>query len=360
MSVPPVPVRAGPLAPMLVLLALAAVAGCSTGPPAPYQATVSSCYAFAVQALDRHVTVTSVPRACAGLSREQIDLVVERAVRDAVGPQPKAGRRLAHKEAAYLAYLVTVVPPPRAPAPPVAAPAGGPAGLPLDLGALGAWVVTVAAGARLAAGWLAGGGLRRGYRRAAGVPRPVIAGHLALAVAGLGIWVGFVATGAATLAWVAVGVILSVAGLGMATLAGGLPAGRRRGPARGRHGGQPRPACGAGHGGARAGGQARPGDRGPRHARGEHDPAGGTRRDRGRLIVPVRQHELLVHPLIERVPGCQLLQFRYELGMFPRRQPGLGQCLRDPQPQQVQPPGLLFQPGPVRQRCRKGTRRGPS
>ena len=55
------------------------------------------------------------------------------------------------------------------------------------------------------------------------MPRPVIAGHLALAVAGLGLWIGFVATGAAALAWMAVGVILSVAGLGMATLVGGLP-----------------------------------------------------------------------------------------------------------------------------------------
>jgi len=222
--VPPVLTRAAPLAPALVLAAFAALAGCSSGPPAPYQASVSACYAFAVQALDRHVTVTSVPRACSGLSHEQINLVVERAVRDVIGPQPKAkGRRLAHKEAAYLAYLVTVAPPPSAPAPPVAAPAGRPAGRPLDLGALGAWVVTVAAGARLAAGWLVGGGLRRGYRRAAGVPRLVIAGHLTFAVAGLGIWIGFVATGAAALAWVAVGVILSVAGLGMATLVGGLP-----------------------------------------------------------------------------------------------------------------------------------------
>jgi len=227
-TVPPVLTRAAPLAPALALAALAALAGCSAGAPAPYQASVSACYAFAVQALDRHVTVTSLPRACAGLSHEQINLVVERAVRDVVGPRSKAeGRRLAHKEAAYLGYLVTVAPPPRAPAPPVAAPAGRPAGrpagLPLGLGALGAWVVTVAAGARLAAAWLAGGGLRRGYRRAAGVPRLVIAGHLALAVVGLGIWIGFVATGAAALAWVAVGVILSVAGLGMATLVGGLP-----------------------------------------------------------------------------------------------------------------------------------------
>jgi len=229
MTVPPGLARAGPLAPMLVLLALAPAAGCAAGPPARSQGTVSTCYAFGVRALTRHVTVTSVPPACAGLSHEQINLAVERAVHDVVGPRPKAeGRRLAHQEAAYLAYLITVVPPRRAPAPRVRAPvvprpAGRPARLPLDLGALGAWVATVAAGAWLAAGWLTGGGLRRDYRRAAGVPRPVIAGHLALAVAGLGAWIGFVVTGAPVLAWVAVGVILSVAGLGLATLVGGLP-----------------------------------------------------------------------------------------------------------------------------------------
>jgi hypothetical protein len=55
------------------------------------------------------------------------------------------------------------------------------------------------------------------------VPRAVVAGHAALALSGLGIWIAFLATGVTALAWTAVGVVLAVAGRGMATLAGGLP-----------------------------------------------------------------------------------------------------------------------------------------
>ena len=103
------------------LLAAVLMAGCSSGPRAPYRATTSTCYAFSVQALDRHITVTSVPRACARLSHEQINLAVARAVRAVVGPRPKvAGRRLAHRELAYLKYLIKAAPVP-APAPVAAA-----------------------------------------------------------------------------------------------------------------------------------------------------------------------------------------------------------------------------------------------
>ena len=206
----------------LAVIATLPAAGCASQ-PATSQATVATCYAFALQALGQHVTVTSVPPACTGLTHEQINLAVDRAIRTAVGPHRKVvARRLAHEQAAYLAYLVTVVPP-RAPAAPVAAPARPSSRLPLDLAALAAWTVTAAAGAWLLAGWIAGGGLRRGYARAAGVPRAVIVGHFTLALTGLGIWIAFLATGAAALAWAAVAVVLSVAGLGMATLAGGLP-----------------------------------------------------------------------------------------------------------------------------------------
>jgi hypothetical protein len=190
---------------------------------------VASCYAFAVQALNQHTRVTSVPAACTGLTHEQINLAVDRAIRAVVGPHRKVvARRLAHKEAAYLSYLVTVVPP-RAPAPQVAGPATPSNRVPLELAALAVWVVTVAAGIWLLAGWIAKGGLRRGYARVAGVPRVVIVGHFTLALTGLGIWVAFLATGVAALAWVSVAVVLSVAGLGMATLAGGLPEQRRPG-----------------------------------------------------------------------------------------------------------------------------------
>jgi hypothetical protein len=188
---------------------------------------VASCYAFAVQALNQHVTVTSVPAACVGLTHEQINLAVDRAIRAVVGPHRKVvARRLAHEEAAYLSYLVRVVPP-RAPAPRVAGPATPSSPLPLDVAALAAWAVTVAAGTWLLAGWIARGGLRRRYARVAGVPRAVIVGHFTLALTGLVIWIAFLATSVPALAWASVAVVLSVAGLGMATLAGGLPEQRR-------------------------------------------------------------------------------------------------------------------------------------
>jgi hypothetical protein len=212
----------------LAVVALAATAvlpaaGCSARQPAVSRATVATCYAFAVEALNQHVTVTSVPAACAGLTHEQINLAVDRAIRAVVGPHRKAvARRLAHKEAAYVAILVTVVPS-RAPAPPAASPATPSRRVPLDLAALIAWEVTVAAGAWLVVNWIADGGLRRRYVRVGGVPRAVIVGHFTLAFIGQGIWIAFMVTGLRALAWAAVAVVLSVAGLGMATLAGGLP-----------------------------------------------------------------------------------------------------------------------------------------
>ncbi len=192
---------------------------------------MATCYAFAVRALDQRVTVTAVPPACRGLNHEQINLAVDRAIHAVAGPHRKAvARRLDHKEAAYLSYLVTVVPPRAQPAP-VAAPSQPSSRVRLDLAALAAWVVTAAAGARLLAGWLTRGGLRRRYTRVAGVPRAVIAGHFVLALTGLGIWIAFLATGLHALAWAAVGLVLAVAGLGMATLAGGLPEGHLAGAA---------------------------------------------------------------------------------------------------------------------------------
>lgn len=211
---------------VLAVTAALPAAGCS-GQPGTSRATVAACYAFAVQALTQHVTVTSVPAACTGLTHEQINLAVDRAIRAVVGPHRKVvARRLAHQEAAYLSYLVTVVPP-RAPAPQVAGPGAPSSRLPLDLAALAAWAITVAAGTWLLAAWVAQGGLRRRYARVAGVPRAVVVGHFTLALTGLVIWIAFLATSVPALAWVSVAVVLSVAGLGMATLAGGLPEQRR-------------------------------------------------------------------------------------------------------------------------------------
>jgi len=209
-------------APAAVLAAVLA-AGCSAGSPAPDRATAGTCYAFGVRALERHVMVTAVPRACRGLTHAQVNLAVTRAVREAVGPRPKAAeRRLAEKDSRYLGYLIGAVPP-ASPAPLAAGPARPPGDLAASLAALAAWIVTAAAGSYLLAGWLLPGGPRRRPALAAGLPPVIIISHFALALAGLGIWIAFMAAGVAALAWAAVGLIVPAAGLGMAALVASLP-----------------------------------------------------------------------------------------------------------------------------------------
>ena len=200
-------------------------AGCSAGPAAPFHATVQTCYAFAVQAVQRHITVTTVPRDCAGLSHEEIDQALARAIRTAAGLGPKVlARRRAYQDSRYLARLFQTVPPPRAaPAPLAGPPAGHAPGAALRLAALAAWMVTAAAGSYLLAGWLAPGGLRRRRTQAAGRPPVIVISHAAVAVAGLGLWLAFVASDASALAWIAAGLILPAVGLGMATLVATLP-----------------------------------------------------------------------------------------------------------------------------------------
>jgi hypothetical protein len=51
----------------VILPATMLIAGCGTRGPALPQATTQSCFAFGVQALQRHETVTRLPAACAGL-----------------------------------------------------------------------------------------------------------------------------------------------------------------------------------------------------------------------------------------------------------------------------------------------------
>jgi manganese efflux pump family protein len=226
------------------LLAAVLAAGCSggvgsggssgvDGSGSGFVATQDSCYAFGVQAIRRHIVVTTVPRACAGLSRAQINAAVGRAIKDAAGSHPKAvARHLAYLDRTYLAHLISTIPAPEV-APTVAVPAPAPArpsgDLPLALAALGAWLVTAAAGSFLLTGWLAAGGRRRrgclgSVRiRAAGLTKGLIIGHFGLALTGLGIWIGFLGTGVRPLAWVAVGPVILIAGLGMGVLAADLP-----------------------------------------------------------------------------------------------------------------------------------------
>lgn len=208
------------------LLAAALTAGCSAGTPASNRATIGSCVAFGLRAIQRHATVTAEPPACEGLSHEQVNLAVARAIREAVGPAPKpVARHLAEQVSRYLTPMLSTIPPP-APtsvtAPVAIAPSGSSGGLPLGIAALLAWVFTAAAGGYLIAGWLSGVRRRRRLRPAGLVPLTVF-GHFGLAVAGLGIWLAFVVTGAPVLAWFGVGVIVLIAGLGMGALSAALP-----------------------------------------------------------------------------------------------------------------------------------------
>ena len=213
----------------VIVPASALIAGCGAAGPAAPHATTQSCFAFGVQALDRHQTVTRMPPACAGLSREQVNAAVGRALRAVVGPLAKAPfRSRALAESRYLAGLVRSVPT----APPPANQAGPRStttSLPTSLAALAAWIVTAAAGLYLLAGWLTRTRSGRRRFRAAGMPPSVIGGHAGLGVAGLGVWIAFMATAEPALGWIAVGTTFLVAGLGMATLLSAMPDPQRSG-----------------------------------------------------------------------------------------------------------------------------------
>ena len=143
-----------------------------------------------------------------------------------------------------------------------AAPAGPSAGLPLRVAALAAWLSTAGAGAYLLAGWLAASGAR--YRR---IPRGLVPitvlSHFALAVAGLGVWIAFMVAGSPVLGWLAVGLMILIAGWHGRAVHRPVPAepGRR--------------ACPAGDASGR--------HRCPRRARDRDNPAGTAGRDRRRL-----------------------------------------------------------------------------
>jgi hypothetical protein len=80
------------------------------------------------------------------------------------------------------------------------------------------WLLTASLGAFMLRTWLVRGGLQRERARAGGLPPQLIAGHAGLAVLGLLVWVAYLASGARTLAWTAVGVLTVTVGLGLCTV----------------------------------------------------------------------------------------------------------------------------------------------
>jgi hypothetical protein len=216
-------------------------AGCGASSGSTLQGTVQSCAAYGVHAIEHHITVTWKPAPCQGLSKAEVNQAVAMAVVRVTRDAPKAIRRKRAAEAApYLDYLVSTLPPVASSLPAGTRSSATSSGrdFPMGLAALIAWLVAAGSGAYVLGSWIARGGTLQRRARGAGTGSPpaLLFGHFGLALSGLVIWVAYLVTGWAALAWVAVAVLLPVAGLGMATLVTGLP-GRRATTPRG-HGGE--------------------------------------------------------------------------------------------------------------------------
>lgn len=80
------------------------------------------------------------------------------------------------------------------------------------------WLVTASLGAFMLRTWLARGGLDRERAREGGLPPPLIFGHAALALTGLLLWIGYLASGARPVAWAGVGALMLTVCLGLCTV----------------------------------------------------------------------------------------------------------------------------------------------
>lgn len=243
----------------LAALAACAVTGCAAGPgraggpapissatgPAAHRPAISAagCTAVAYRAIRAHQRLTSPPAQCQALTPTQRNAAVGLAIRMASGPGGKlARRRQASAAAAYVSALISGPPPNARGSSPSSAPSSAPTSAPGSLpaasrlgfsepaakvAALLAWLAAAGSGGWIIIRWWrAGGRLGRPRRTAAAdaaAPPAVIVGHGGLALLGLAIWALFMGTGWAALAWISVGLLAPVAGLGMTVLLSGLP-----------------------------------------------------------------------------------------------------------------------------------------
>jgi hypothetical protein len=208
------PAAAAFLAAGLVLAALAV--GCSRQSDTS-RASVESCVQFGIDAIKRHVTVTSLPPACQGLTAAQIDFAVGSALHSAaIGARGKVRQRERIAKAShYLEHLVVSVPAQRG-EPQVLVPAAHQISrATLGLIALFTWLITVALGLWMMIRWILRGRARS--RRAGRLRRPpaLDLAHLGLASASLLVWIAYLATGVIGLAWAASALLPLVAGLGL-------------------------------------------------------------------------------------------------------------------------------------------------
>ncbi len=97
----------------------------------------------------------------------------------------------------------------------------GPSGLPgrpLAVAALIAWLLTVGIGVYMLRTWVSRGGLRAQRATGVGVPPVVVFGHAGVALTGLAVWLSYLTTGWAALAWLGLGFIATAIMLGICTV----------------------------------------------------------------------------------------------------------------------------------------------
>ena len=88
----------------------------------------------------------------------------------------------------------------------------------MGLAALIAWLFTASIGGYMLRTWVARGGLRRQRATGEGVPPGVVFGHASAALAGLTVWVSYLASGWRPLAWIGVVLVCTAICLGIGTV----------------------------------------------------------------------------------------------------------------------------------------------
>jgi hypothetical protein len=203
-----------------VVLAGLLAAGCAHEPASQRRAE-AACTRFAISAIEHHLTIRSLPAACHGLTRAEVNAAADTALADTAGKVRKVKRDRIEETRPLLGYpLASFAAQPNPP--PVTTvtspPAGGP---PLALVALVTWLITVGFGGLMMARWVARGGLRRGGPRRS-LPALNVT-HFGLALAGLAAWIGYLVTGLIAVAWTACALLLPVAGFGMVLVSRWFP-----------------------------------------------------------------------------------------------------------------------------------------
>jgi manganese efflux pump family protein len=204
-----------------------AVAGCAqTAAPAGSE---QACVQFGVTALENHVTITTVPPACRGLSGADINDAVARAL--SIAARGAHGKAASRARAASLSPLLArliqaqsaqAASPAPAAVTSIAAPSDRET---LGVPALAVWLLTLGLGTAMVRRWifrLLGRGPLSG--RALGrLPPAAIVAHAGLALAGLLAWGIYLIGGWAGAGWSACAVLLVVISLGVALISLWLP-----------------------------------------------------------------------------------------------------------------------------------------